>query len=87
MATVAGCSHCHDCGANLSSDEWCGTCRAFRRYFEHGWGNALGSPGGRCYGFAHSLNRLFQLRGPAESLVTLITKGSSRRRGQAPTFS
>ena len=37
------CGKCHDCGTSLRSvldgEEWCDTCKAYRRYRSHGWGS------------------------------------------------
>jgi hypothetical protein len=61
----AGCGRCHECGDGLTSDEWCQTCHAFRRYQEHGWGASTGSHGGTCF-----------TAGQPASLVTLITRAA-----------
>lgn len=38
------CGHCHTCGDELrkvlDGEEWCNTCKAYRRYFSHGWGHS-----------------------------------------------
>ena len=35
------CGHCHECGTPLrrclDGEQWCETCRAYRRYRSHGW--------------------------------------------------
>lgn len=40
------CGQCHTCGTEmrqvLDGEEWCVTCKAYRRYRSHGW--ALGCP-------------------------------------------
>jgi len=38
---TANCGRCHGCGDALTSEEWCATCRQFRRYFSHGWNSAV----------------------------------------------
>lgn len=76
---MSGCSRCHDCGMSLSSDEWCESCRAFRRYHEHGWGTPAGTPGGRCYGAADTISCIFQFPRSSAAVVTLITKGTATR--------
>jgi hypothetical protein len=35
------CGRCHACGDALTSEEWCASCRQFRRYFSHGWNIAV----------------------------------------------
>ncbi len=39
------CGKCHTCGTPLrqvlDGEEWCPTCRAYRRYRSHGWSSAI----------------------------------------------
>ncbi len=44
----SACGLCHACFSALASDDWCPTCRTFRRYYEHGYGHAVGQVGGDC---------------------------------------
>jgi hypothetical protein len=48
-ATARGaCGRCHDCSTLLTAEDWCRTCRAFRRYYEHGYGYRVGELDGSC---------------------------------------
>lgn len=42
MAILANCGRCHTCGGKLltvlDGEEWCVTCRKYRRYQSHGFG-------------------------------------------------
>ena len=40
---MKNCGRCHVCGTRLRTvldgEEWCPTCKAYRRYHSHGWGH------------------------------------------------
>ena len=46
------CGHCHTCGNALRNvldgEEWCDTCKQYRRYKSHGWGANGDGPEYQC---------------------------------------
>jgi len=42
------CGRCHDCSTRLTAEDWCPSCRTFRRYYEHGYGHRVGELDGSC---------------------------------------
>jgi hypothetical protein len=42
--SLLNCGRCHACGEGLSAEDWCRACRAFRRYWSHGWNPRDGEP-------------------------------------------
>lgn len=43
---MKNCGRCHECGVelekHLDGEEWCPSCKQYRRYKSHGWGHGGG---------------------------------------------